>query len=187
MPSQRKKFHEHHRPVRADAGEPNVPSRYQRALLYGSGAAISIVLALLTGVVLYSTVSGYIERRYTDFAVRKTSRQLTLLERESILRAVVLHEESAWGVRPPPPDWIVDKFAAQHGRIILQQHRKFDPVMLLGDITQQRPASAFAPYLALAREFNYRTAVYTKVEGRTVSGYFYAPDHSFIVNVPAPT
>jgi two-component system capsular synthesis sensor histidine kinase RcsC len=94
---------------------------------------------------LYSMVSDCVAPRYTNFAVRKTSIQLTLLERESLLRAAVLHEESVWDVRPPPPDWIVDEFAEQHGRVVLQ-HRKFDPVMVLGDITQQRTASVFATY-----------------------------------------
>jgi two-component system capsular synthesis sensor histidine kinase RcsC len=190
MPSQSTESAEPERVFQAPHGDPHVeePSklnRYQRTLVMGAGIAISFVLVLLTGVVLYSMVTNYIEDRYTDFAIRQTRLQFELLERDSTLRAVVLHEESAWSTRPPPPATLVDKFAAQHGRIVLRQHENFDAVMMLGDIGEQRPAADFAPYLALGAEFNYRIGAWSKVQ-EAVSGYLYSPDRRFVAIVPAP-
>ncbi|WP_429348118.1 hypothetical protein [Paraburkholderia sp. Clong3] len=46
--------------------EPSRLNRYQRTLVMGAGVAVSFVLVLLTGVVLKSTVTDYVEDRYTD-------------------------------------------------------------------------------------------------------------------------
>ncbi|MGF6602605.1 two-component system capsular synthesis sensor histidine kinase RcsC [Paraburkholderia sp. GAS448] len=191
MPSQIRKSNEHDGARWAPAGEPgdhepSVLSRYQRQFLYGAGFAISLIIVLLTGVMLYSLVNDYIVHRYTDFAVRRTHLQQEILERETLLRSFVLHGEESWDVRPGAPDWLVDRFAAQQGRIVLQQSRRFDAVMLLGDITQQPPDPEVARYLELARELNYRLGAFAKVQPVGASGYAYAPDHRLIVIFPAP-
>ncbi|MBC8751326.1 MULTISPECIES: sensor histidine kinase [Paraburkholderia] len=166
--------------------EPSRLNRYQRTLVMGAGVAVSLVLVLLTGVVLRSAVTDYIEDRYTDFALRQTRLQLEFLERERTLRAAILHEESTWGTRAPPPQALIDEFAAQHGRVILQRHANFDPVMMLGDVTPSQPASGFAPYLALGVDFDYRLGPWAKVQTNPVAGYFYSPDRRFFGIVPAP-
>lgn len=152
----------------------------------GAGVAVSVVLVLLTGVVLKSAVTDYIEDRYTDFALRQTRLQLEFLERERTLRAAILHEETAWGTRTPPPATLIDDFAAQHGRVVLQRHRNFDPVLMLGDVGPSQHAADFAPYLALGVDFDYRLGPWAKVQTSAVSGFFYSPDRRFIGIVPAP-
>ncbi|APA87329.1 response regulator [Paraburkholderia sprentiae WSM5005] len=166
--------------------EPSTLNRYQRTLVMGAGVALSFVLVLLTGVVLKSTVTDYIQDRYTDFTLRQTRLQLEFLERERTLRAAILHEESAWGKRAPPPAALIDEFSTQHGRAVLQRHRNFDAVMMLGDVGPSRPASDFAPYLALSVDFDYRLGAWAKVQTNAVSGYFYSPDRRFVGIVPAP-
>lgn len=166
---------------------PAVLKRYQRALLYGAGVAMTVVLLVLGGTVIYLMVRDYIDNRYIGFAVRKTQLELELLQFESILRYTVLHEESAWERREPPPSSVVEQFAAQHGRILLQQHADFPPVLALGDVTNERPAQTFAPYLAMTREFDYRVGPYAVLKGPdAVTGYFYTPDYSFMSIYPAP-
>src|ERR1700756_2741654 len=122
MPSQIRKSNEHDGARWAPAGEPgdhepSVLSRYQRQFLYGAGFAISLIIVLLTGVLLYSMVNDYIEHRYTEFAVRRTRLQLEFLERENLIRSSVLHEEESWDMREPAPDWLVDRVCAKHGTI----------------------------------------------------------------------
>ncbi|MGF6742264.1 ATP-binding protein [Paraburkholderia atlantica] len=170
----------------AHIDEPSRLNRYQRALVMGTGIAISFVLVLLTGVVLHSAVAEYIEDRYRDFSLRQTRLQLEFLERERTLRAAILHEESGWGTRPLPPAALIDEFAAQHGQVILQRHANFDPVMMLGDVGPSHPASDFAPYLALGVDFHYRVGPWAKVQTNAVSGYFYSPDRRFVGILPAP-
>ncbi|MGF6921127.1 ATP-binding protein [Paraburkholderia sp. 40] len=191
MPSKSIDSSGHERVVHPPTGdsrvdEPSRLNRYQRTLVMGAGVAVSFVLVLLTGVVLKSAVTDYIDDRYTDFALRQTRLQLEFLERERTLRAAILHEESTWGTRAPPPATLIDEFAAQHGRVVLQRHRNFDPVMMLGDVGPSQHASEFAPYLALGVDFDYRLGPWAKVQTSAVSGYFYSPDRRFLGIVPAP-
>ncbi|NVH77902.1 response regulator [Paraburkholderia sp. JPY432] len=58
--------------------------------------------------------------------------------------------------------------------------------MMLGDIGPSRPASDFAPYLALGVDFEYRVGPWAKVQINAVSGYFYSPDRHFVGILPAP-
>ncbi|MBB5508243.1 hybrid sensor histidine kinase/response regulator [Paraburkholderia atlantica] len=170
----------------AHIDEPSRLNRYQRALVMGTGIAISFVLVLLTGVLLHSAIAEYIEDRYRDFSLRQIRVQLEFLERERTLRAAILHEESGWGTRPLAPAALIDEFAAQHGQVILQRHANFDPVMMLGDVGPSHPASDFAPYLALGVDFHYRVGPWAKVQTNAVSGYFYSPDRRFVGILPAP-
>ncbi|TDN69423.1 ATP-binding protein [Paraburkholderia sp. BL10I2N1] len=191
MPSQIRKSNEQDGALRAPEGEPgdhepSVLSRYQRTFFYSAGIAISLIIALLTGVLLYSMVNDYIEHRYTDFAVRRTRLQQEFLERETLIRAYVLHSEEIWVAELAAPDWLLDRFAAQHGRLMVQQSPRFGAVMVLGDINQQPPDPEVARYLALARELNYRLGAFAKVQPVGASGYAYTPDHRLIGIFPAP-
>ncbi|MEX3791016.1 ATP-binding protein [Paraburkholderia sp. BR14374] len=172
--------------VGAHVDEPSRLNRYQRTLVMGAGVVITFVVVLLNGVLLQSAVADYIEDLYRDFSLRQAHLQLEILERERTLRAAILHEESTWGTREPPPKALIDEFAAQHGRVVLQRHANFDPVMMLGDIGPSRPASDFAPYLALGVDFEYRVGPWAKVQINAVSGYFYSPDRHFVGILPAP-
>ncbi|WP_368367541.1 ATP-binding protein [Paraburkholderia youngii] len=172
--------------VGAHVDEPSRLNRYQRTLVMGAGVVITFVVVLLNGVLLQSAVADYIEDIYRDFSLRQAHLQLELLERERTLRAAILHEESTWGTREPPPKALIDEFSAQHGRVVLQRHANFDPVMMLGDIGPSRPASDFAPYLALGVDFEYRVGPWAKVQINAVSGYFYSPDRHFVGILPAP-
>ncbi|WP_175964309.1 hybrid sensor histidine kinase/response regulator [Burkholderia pyrrocinia] len=168
------------------ASEPGVLNRYQRTLLYGGGAIVTVILVTVLAVVLQSLVKDYVADRAAEFGIRKTLLQLELLAREGALRVGIMHEESVWSLRPAPAPALMNEFASQQGRIVLQGNRNFDPLLVLGDITPRHPASSFAPYLALADEFSYRVGAYTKVQGRSLSGYLYSPDARFIAIVPAP-
>lgn len=163
-------------------------NRYQRRLLYGGGIVISIILAVATGVLLYSIARDEIARRYTDFAVRKLLVQLEFQAREFAVLTFINHEEAVWPTREPAPPALIASFAAQHGRILLQGNPQFDPILALGDVTPRQPAGAFGRYLALANELSYRAGAYFKLQAQSqaMSGYLYSPSEDFIVFMPAP-
>lgn len=98
--------------------EPSRLNRYQRTLVMGAGVAVSFVLVLLTGVVLKSTVTDYVEDRYTDFALRQTRLQLEFLERERTLRAAILHEDIEFSP-------VLINSAPQQARLAAQRHKYF--------------------------------------------------------------
>ncbi|MCC8404535.1 response regulator [Paraburkholderia sp. MMS20-SJTN17] len=191
MPTQIGKSNEHGGALRAPADppgnhEPSVLSRYQRMFFYSAGIVISLIVALLTGVLLYSMINDYIEHRYTDFVVRTTRLQQEFLEGEILMRAFVRHAEESWDAHPVAPDGLVDKFFAQRGRIVLQTRRGFDAALVLGDITQQPPDPEVARYLALASELNPRVGASAKALSVGASGYAYTPDHRIIAIFPVP-
>ncbi|VWD54626.1 hybrid two-component system kinase-response regulator protein [Burkholderia lata] len=173
-------------PLEPDAGRPEALNRYQRAMLYGGGALVSIVFVLVTAVVLHSLVKDYVAERAAEFGVRKLLVQLELTARESALKVGIVHEESVWDQRQPADPALVDAFIAQHGHLMLQGNPNFDPLLVLGDIPSSPDRTTLARYLALAEDFSYRVGAYTKVQGRSLSGYFYSPDGHFLTIQPAP-
>ncbi|MGU7816113.1 ATP-binding protein [Burkholderia sp. AW49-1] len=169
-----------------DAAGPHALNQYQRAMLYGGGALVSLVFALVTAVVLHSLVKDYVAERAAEFGVRKLLVQLELTARESALKVGIVHEESVWDQRQPADPTLVDTFVAQHGRMVLQGNPNFDPLLVLGDLPASIDRTKLARYLALAEDFSYRVGAYTKVQGRALSGYFYSPDGRFLTIQPAP-
>ncbi|WP_233808005.1 ATP-binding protein [Paraburkholderia sp. HP33-1] len=191
MPSQIGKSNEHGSALRAPTGqpgdhEPSVLSRYQRTFFYSAGIAISLIIVLLTGVLLYSMVNDYIEHRYTEFTVRRTRLQLDFLDWKLLTQSFVLQAEERWNTHLAAPDVLLKTFAAQHGRIVLRQSQRLDAMMVLGDITQQQPDPEVSRYLALAQELNYRLGAIARVQPNGSAGYVYTPDHRLIFIFPAP-
>ncbi|MNX19754.1 Sensor protein EvgS precursor [compost metagenome] len=160
-------------------------NRYQRALLYVGGAVTSLVLLAATGVMLSSQVRDYVAERQAEFNARKALLHLELFVRQGSARINIFHEEGAWERRARAPQSLVDAFAAHDGRLVLPSNKDFPPMLLLGDLSAQRPADSFAQYLGLAEEVGYRSAAYTKTL-TLHSSYFYAPDLRFLAVVPAP-
>ncbi|PIF73039.1 two-component system capsular synthesis sensor histidine kinase RcsC [Variovorax sp. 54] len=160
-------------------------NRYQRALLYVGGAVTSLVLMAATAVMLNSQVRDYVVERQAEFNARRALLHLELFVRHGSVRINIFHEEGAWERRARAPQSLVDTFAAHDGRMVLPSNKDFPPMLLLGDLSAQRPASDFAQYLGLAEEVGYRSAAYTKTL-TLHSSYFYAPDLSFLAVVPAP-
>ncbi|MFT4066006.1 ATP-binding protein [Paraburkholderia sp.] len=167
---------------------PGVLNRYQRGLLYGGGIITSIVLAFVTGVVLYSLVKDYIAERYAEFVLHDTLLQLELRIRDSGFRASIAHEEAVWGSRPVPERSFIDSFSENGGRIVLQRNGRFAPMLVLGDITARNTVDALTPYLAMSKEFSSWVGAYAQELGYERLGYFYAysPDRSFVAFMPAP-
>lgn len=176
----------------ARTGEPSADSsmvnRYQRRLLYGGGALVSIILAIATGVLLYAMARDEVARRYTDFAVRKLLVQLEFQAREFAVLTFIHHEEAVWSTRASADPALINTFAAQHGRIELHGNPQFYPVLALGDLAPHASPDAFGRYLALANELSYRAGAYFKLQAQSqaMSGYLYSPDQRFIVFIPAP-
>ncbi|WP_286186127.1 ATP-binding protein [Acidovorax cavernicola] len=160
-------------------------NRYQRAMLYVGGAVTSLVLLVATGLMLSAQVRDYVAERQAEFTVRKALLHLELFVRQGSVRINIFHEEGAWERRARAQRPLIDEFAARQGRMVLPSNKGFPPMLLLGDLSAQRPAESFAQYLGLAEEVGYRSAAYTKTL-QLHSSYFYAPDLSFLAVVPAP-
>jgi two-component system capsular synthesis sensor histidine kinase RcsC len=161
-------------------------NRYQRTFLHSAGIVISIILAALTGVVLYSTFKDYVTECFADFVVHKTRLEVELERRVRLIRTASLNEEAVWETRQPQSKSLVERFAAQNGRVLLQESTSFNSMLAMGDITPQHSWSAFSPYLGLALEFNYRLGAYAKARERTARGFLYSPDRNFVMVIPAP-
>jgi two-component system capsular synthesis sensor histidine kinase RcsC len=168
---------------------PGVLNRYQRGLLYGGGIITSVVLAVVTGVVLYSLLKDYIAERYAEFVLHDTLLQLEIRIRDSGFRASIAHEEAVWGSRPVPERTFIDSFSQNGGRIVLQRNDRFAPMLVLADITARNPVDALTPYLAMAKEFSSWVGAYAQELGYDRLGYFYAysPERSFVAFIPAPS
>lgn len=153
-------------------------SRHQRALLYVGGIVTTLILGVVTGVIVHSQIKDYIAERHADFVSRRTTLRTNLAIREAALRIGVKKEEYIWTSRTYTDDALADRLARNQGRMTIQRNSNFPQVLVLADITPERPARNFVPYLQLADEVSYEAGVYA--QALMASGYFFSPDQSFL-------
>jgi len=159
--------------------------RWQRRILFGGGVVISVILAIVACLVMFSMARDYVAERYAEFVVRAVLLQIEFKVREHALQVEDRHEEATWKEREPASQATVDAFRQQQGRAVLQANADFSPILALGDL-QAPPQAGFARYLALAQDFSYRVGAYSTTQGQLLGAYFYSPDGGFVTITPVP-
>lgn len=166
--------------------ELSLLGRYQRVLLFGGGVALSIVIVFATALALYGTVRDYIELRRSVFMTHKSLVQLEIDSKEAEVRRGVINAELLWSSPRAPSASLLAEFETSNGQVVIQANRNLSPILAIGRISTQQPASQFAEYLGLVEQQAYRASAIYQVGKRSVSGYVYTPDRRFLAFMPAP-
>ncbi|RQU30709.1 sensor histidine kinase [Burkholderia cenocepacia] len=175
------------RPAAGPAAEPTPAGRRQRALLYAGGGAVTVAILLASGLMLYTMAKEAIQERYTGFGVRHFLVQFEFKVRTTGMDMLTAHDESVWHARTPDPA-AVAALAAGNGRLELRDNPRFPSMLVLADLSAERPAASYARYLAMASDMSYRVGAYVAKQdaGRPVAGYAYSPDRRFAMVIPSP-
>ncbi|PXX26213.1 two-component system capsular synthesis sensor histidine kinase RcsC [Burkholderia pyrrocinia] len=161
--------------------------RRQRALLYGGGIAVTIAILLASGLMLYAVAKEVIQERYTAFAVRHFLVQFEFKLRMTGMVSLVTHDEAFRETRVTDPA-LVAGLDTGHGRLELKGSDRIPSMLVLADLSPQRPAESYGRDLAMASDLTYRVGAYLANHDadRAVAGYVYRPDRSFALVIPAP-
>ncbi|MDF3117451.1 response regulator [Burkholderia semiarida] len=169
------------------SADPTPAGRRQRALLYAGGAAVTVAILLASGLMLYTMAREAIQERYTGFGVRHFLVQFEFKLRTTGMDMLTTHDESVWHTRAADPA-AVAALAAGNGRLELRDNPRFPSMLVLADLSPERPAASYARYLAMASDMSYRVGAYVAKQdaGRPVAGYAYSPDRRFAMVIPSP-
>ncbi|WP_175778210.1 sensor histidine kinase [Burkholderia cenocepacia] len=175
------------RPAAGPSAEPTPAGRRQRALLYAGGGAVTVAILLASGLMLYTMAKEAIQERYTGFGVRHFLVQFEFKVRTTGMDMLTAHDESVWHARATDPA-AVAALAAGNGRLELRDNPRFPSMLVLADLSPERPAASYARYLAMASDMSYRVGAYVAKQdvGRPVAGYAYSPDRRFAMVIPSP-
>ncbi|VWC72029.1 hybrid two-component system kinase-response regulator protein [Burkholderia lata] len=167
--------------------DPTPAGRRQRALLYGGGIAVTVAILLASGLMLYTTAREAIQERYTAFGVRHFLVQFEFKVRMTGMEMLTMHDESVWNTRGADPA-LVAALGTGHGRLELRDNPRFPSMLVLADLSPDRPAASYARYVAMASDMSYRVSAYVARQDadRPVAGYAYSPDHRFAMVIPSP-
>ena len=169
------------------SNEIGIFSRLQRGLLFGGAAVMSAVILVVAALAIYAKVSGYIADARLVFTAHKSMLQLEVETKQAALRRGVIHAEMLWSTDRSyaARELLVRDFRNQGGRVYLRPDPKVLPQQALGDVAS-RPAEAYRNYLVFSDEMAYTVSASSRQRGRSLSGYHYTPDESYITIIPPP-
>ncbi|WP_163013029.1 ATP-binding protein [Burkholderia stabilis] len=171
----------------AKPGELHLLGSYQRWMLYGGGVAMTVMILLAAAVGALAAIHAYIADSRSTFLAHKALLLVEVETKQAALRRGVYNAELLWADHRHPRDGLVNAFAKNGGRLVVQSSEHVDPQLLLGETTHGQRASDYADYLAFFEEQAYSTSASARQRGHTVSGYAFNVDDTFISILPPPS
>jgi two-component system, NarL family, capsular synthesis sensor histidine kinase RcsC len=160
--------------------------RYQRRLLFGGGAVLSLVAALIGVACAWALVKDYIAEGRSVFQTREALLLVEIETKRAALQRDVINAEMLWGERRDPRSGVLDDFVADGGRATVRDSNKVAPQLALGVLSSADTTQRFAKYLALTEQQAYVNSVTEQQRARPATGYYYSPDLKFAAIFPAP-
>ncbi|MQR02235.1 hybrid sensor histidine kinase/response regulator [Glaciimonas soli] len=165
--------------------------RYQRTLLFGGGAVLSLVIVLLGALDAWMQVKDNIADSRTVVQQPAEAIRRIVLIRQTYLRGVAYSAEVRWKETPKSYKKFISTLAAQGGRGILPISEPGERVFIMttgaGQSTQAASQS-LNRYLAITEVFcNFSNDSLLLRKANTIesnSAYIYAPDNSFVAIYP---
>jgi two-component system, NarL family, capsular synthesis sensor histidine kinase RcsC len=162
-----------------DTTELGLLNRYQRALLYGGGIVLTLVISAATLHGLWSSCREYIADQRASFLTTRSLLSVALEAQQTMFTRTVASAELLWAESWRGTSGLIENFSASGGREVIQRTGRAAPQFAFAQITPETPASAYAHYLTLtARMGNVMSAAGRQL-GAPVSGMFYSPGKTF--------
>lgn len=162
-------------------------SRFQRGVLFGGAAIMSVIILGVAGLAVYAKVAGYVSDARLIYSAQKSQLLLEIETKQAAMRRGVIHAEMLWNTERnhSAKTALVRTFGRNGGRIYLQVNPNVQPQLALGDVTS-RPAEQYREYLAFSEEQAYTVSASSRQRGRSFTGYHYTPDKKYITFLPPP-
>jgi two-component system capsular synthesis sensor histidine kinase RcsC len=160
--------------------------RYQRHLLWGGGALLTVAILAAATLAILTTIQGYFADEKTTYLTQKTLLMLEIESQQTALRGEVLDAEIHWGTQAEPSAALSTAFVAAQGRLLIQRHGELASQILIGGNPDKASFfSGFGAMLSLSEMQRAGHALSTMRPGqRPFSGYFFNPERTFLSILP---
>ncbi|RDK04309.1 hybrid sensor histidine kinase/response regulator [Paraburkholderia lacunae] len=122
---------------------------YQRLLLYGGGAVLSIFMLACATAVCWLEVSDYNARMHAAFLTEKSRLLVSMAESTAVLKRLAAYAEGVWDPHGTPSPGLAEGFQKNHGFVLVQQNdsrRLYVAKAAVGDWDNE---GRFLPILAM--------------------------------------
>ncbi|TDA47459.1 ATP-binding protein [Burkholderia pyrrocinia] len=155
--------------------------RYQRLLMYGGAAIITVVALAALAAESLASLRTYLVGEYRDLAfdMRRTTDVNT--QAVSYVRNFIMNTELAWQRGETADPELVARFHAAGGLLRIQQSPSALPIWIVG-----RDGGAVAPadlarYIRLAQQIAPPLAVVASRNNGEMNAYLFSPDHQLLM------
>src|SRR5438552_4037535 len=106
--------------------------RYQRGLLYGGGAVLTLVLLTASALAIRTAIQEYIAEGRTVYLTNKSLLLIEIETKQAAMRRGIINAEMIWRTPFMPQSRLSAAFGRNHGRLIVQASNKVGPQLALG-------------------------------------------------------
>ncbi|AJX33845.1 ATP-binding protein [Burkholderia oklahomensis] len=182
MPGKLKKllirpFRPNHRKALFD---PRKMLTHQRLLTYGGALGVSVFILFCLLLAIRMETMDYVSNARYEFLIQRSKLTIKLQIRRTALMRAVMHAEGLWNRRIEPSPELLSSFDAHHGYAVLHTPQGAPAALALGIPAPDRPASAFAPYLALLETQLLIGDGQSPLPDDRVEGYSFSPDGTYL-------
>ncbi|MFM0144272.1 ATP-binding protein [Paraburkholderia sp. RL18-085-BIA-A] len=160
--------------------------RYQRLLMFGGGAAITVVVLAAFIINAVSIVRAYVmvQRQEMSLSANRLSDLYT--RNAAIFRNNLRIFEVSWRADQRADPALVDQFS-HNGQILrLQKAPDHVPVTLVGASSEVPPAVAVSRYIRLAEQLSRAFTAVAERNGGVLNSWLYSRDHALVGMVAVP-
>lgn len=159
--------------------------RYQRLLVFGSGALTTAMMLLTFLMETRATALRHLESLRQTFIAEHAMQLKEIDARENAFRIVLVGAEIIWREGLPFDLSNVHDFRRQGRQLLLESSSELRPQWVFGS-GQLEGDEALGRFFSLAKQVGRATTVDRMVKGEVLSSYFYSLHHNIAGIIPAP-
>ncbi|QXI11244.1 ATP-binding protein [Pseudomonas zeae] len=159
--------------------------RYQRFLIFGSGALTTAMILLTFIMETRATAVRHLESLRREFISEHALQLKEIDARENAFRIVLVGAEVIWREGMPVDLSNVHDFRRQGRQLLLESSQELRPQWVFGS-GQLEGDEGLGRFFSLAKQVGRATTVDRMVKGEVLSSYFYSLRHNVAGIIPAP-
>ncbi|AOJ84745.1 hybrid sensor histidine kinase/response regulator [Burkholderia sp. MSMB617WGS] len=160
--------------------DPRKMLTYQRLLTYGGALGVSVFILFCLLLAIRMEAMDYVSNARYEFLIQQSKLTIKLQIRRTALMRAVMHAEGLWNRHIEPSPELLSSFDAHQGHAVLYTPQGAPAALALGIPAPDRPASTFAPYLALLETQLLMGDGQSPLPDDRVEGYSFSPDGTYL-------
>lgn len=160
--------------------------QYQRALVFGGGTLITLMVLLTFVVDARTGVLSHLESLRQAFNAEHTVLLKEIDARESSFKTALLGAEIIWRDGVPFDTSHARRYHAQGNQLLLKSSPKLRSQWVFGADNEWTADEDLGRFFSLALQIGRATSVDRLVQGEVISSYFYSLRRNIVGIIPAP-
>lgn len=157
--------------------------RYQLALLYGGGAALSAFILLCSVLAVWMAASDYNAAARASFLTQESGLLVSMTGAGAVLKRGTGYAEGVWDSQGQPSAALREQYLSHNGQLWISQDSGRRVYAVATEVTDVRPASSFLPLLAMVEKQLKSSIVLTRTPELSANTYFYSVQGDFLATL----